>query len=144
MSRPVARLSELASGYSITGRGNTVQTPEEVWTFTGIAARLMATRPLEEQKLRDADHLNHFYGALDRDNREAFTKELRTSIRNGSLTEEKIARLSDSYLRHGGTPAGWRSAYSTAIGKTDTAGKEVFVEKLKPNNPLNYMIDNLD
>ena len=144
MSRPVARLSELASGYSITGRGNTVQTPEEVWTFTGIAARLMSTRPLEEQKLRDADHLNHFYGALDRDNREAFTKELRTSIRNGSLTEEKIAKLSDSYLRHGGTPAGWRSAYSTAVGKTETAGKEVFVEKLKPNNPLNYMIDNLD
>jgi len=144
MSRPVARMAELGTGYSITQRGNTIQTPEEVWSFTGIAARLMATRPLEEQKLREADHLNHFYGAVDRDNRESFIKELRTSIRNGTLTEEKLAKASDGYLRNGGSPAGWRAAYNTAIAKTDAPGKEVFIDKLKPDNPLNFMINNLD
>jgi len=144
MSRPVARLAEVGTGYSITQRGNTIQTPEEVWTFTGIAARLMATRPLEEQKLREADHMNHFYQALDRDNRENFIKELRTSIRNGTLTEEKLAEVSDGYLRNGGTPAGWRAAYSTAAARTNAPGKEAFIDKLRPDSPFNFMVNNLD
>jgi hypothetical protein len=144
MSRPLARGAELATGYSLKQSGETVQIPEEVWSFQGVAARLLATRPIEEQKLRDADHLNHFYGALDRDNREKATNELRTAIRNGSLTDTNMAKLAEEYMRHGGSPAGWRSAVNNAIARTDTAGKETFVQKLKPENPLHYMIDNLE
>jgi hypothetical protein len=121
-----------------------VQTPEEVWTFQGIAARLMATRPLEEQKLRDADHLNHTYGAMDRDNREAVMKKLRTSIRNGTLNDDQINEMAEKYFRNGGSPAGWRSAINTAIARTEESGRETLMEKLKPNNPINYMIDSLE
>lgn len=144
MSRPFARASELATGYSITGHGNTVQVPEEVWTFQGVAARLMSTRPLEEQKLRDADHLNHVYGALDRDRREEAMNKLKTAIRGDNLTDSVLANTAENYLRHGGSPQGWRSAIQTVIGTTDFSGKERFLEKLKPNNPLMHMIDNTE
>ena len=144
MSRPLARAAELATGYSITRQGTTVQTPEEVYTMSGIMARTFATRPIQEQKLRDMDHLNHFYGALDRDNRQEYIEKLRTQIRSGTLTDESLAKITEEYFRHGGTPTGWRSAYNNAIAKTETPGTEVFIDKLRPDSPLNHMIDNLD
>lgn len=144
ISRPIARGAELASGYSITGRGNTVQTPEEVWTFQGVAARVLSTRPLSEQKLRDADHLNHTYGAMDRDNREAAMKKIKTALRNGSLNDDLMADTAETYFRHGGSPAGWRSAVNLAIAHTEESGREGLMDRLKPNNPLHYMIDSLE
>ena len=144
MSRPLARSAELVTGYSMTQRGNTVQVPEEVWTFTGIASRLMSTRPIEEQKLRDADHLNHFYGSLDRDNREEAMTKLKTSIRNGTLSDELLASTAEKYFRNGGSPAGWRSAINNAIARTEESGRETFISKLRPNSPLNFMIDGME
>lgn len=144
MSRPLARGAELATGYSITQRGNTVQTPEEVWTFQGVASRVLATRPLEEQKLRDADHLNHVYGAMDRENREEVMKKLRTALRNGTLDDDFMSTLAEKYFRNGGSPAGWRSAVNTSIARTEESGRETLMEKLKPNSPLHYMIDSLE
>lgn len=144
MNRPLARGAELASGYSITRAGNTVQTPEEVWTTTGIAARILGTRPIAETKLREADHLNRYYGAIDKENRQEVIKGIRTAIRNENFQEADLAILAEEYFRNNGTPSGWRSAVNTAIAKTEVSGKEIFVDKLKPNNPLNYMIDKLD
>lgn len=144
MSRPIARTAELVSGYSITQKGNTVQIPEEVMTPTGIFARVLGTRPIAEQKLRDADHLNHFYGAVDYENRQKAMNKLRTAIRNGSLNEEKTAKIAEEYMKLGGTPRGWQAAINTAVHKTDTSGKDNLISKLKPESPLNYMIDHLD
>jgi hypothetical protein len=144
LSRPIARAAELATGYSITGRGNTVQTPEEVYTFQGVASRVLATRPLEEQKTRDADHLNHVYGALDRDRREKAMNKLKTAVRGSNLSDKLIAEIADEYLRHGGSPQGWRSAVQTAIGTTDFTGKERLADKLKPNSPIHFMIDSME
>lgn len=144
LSRPIARGAELATGYSVTQRGNTVQAPEEVWTFQGIAARLMATRPLEEQKLRDADHLNHTYGAMDRDNRDKAMQKLRTAIRSGTLSDTMMADTAETYFRHGGSPAGWRSAVNLSIARTEESGREALMDKLKPNNPIHFMINSLE
>ncbi len=144
ISRPVARGAEIAMGSSITRQGNQVQTPEEVWTFAGVAARVLATRPMEEIKLRDAIHLKSFYGSVDKENRESLTKELKTRIRAGTLEDDDVARLSDAYLRRGGTPTGWRSALRTALAQEDYTGKEIFASKLKMDSPLNHMIDHLD
>lgn len=105
---------------------------------------MLSTRPIEEQKLRDADHLNRFYGAVDRENREEVMKKIKNAIRNDNLTDEKLSEAAEKYFKNGGTPTGWRSALRTAIGKTETSGKEVFLERLKDDSPLNYMIDNLD
>ncbi|MGE4259152.1 MAG: hypothetical protein AB7F19_07410 [Candidatus Babeliales bacterium] len=144
MSRPLARGAELATGYSITRAGNTVQIPEEVWSTTGIISRVLSTRPLEEAKLRQADHLNNHYGSIDRERRQAIVNKLRTDIRAGVLDSAKIAEYAEDYMRRGGTPTGWRSAYKTAIAKTETSGRETLLDSLKDDNPLIYMLDNLD
>ena len=144
LSRPLARGAELAMGQSVTRAGNTVQTPEEVWTFAGVAARVLATRPLEEIKLRDAEHLRSFYGSIDSENRRELLGDIKTRIRAGNLDDAAIAEASDRYLRSGGTPTGWRSAIRTALAQEETTGKEVFANKLRVDSPLNYMIDSLD
>lgn len=144
MSRPLARTAELATGYSVTQKGNTVQTPEEVWTATGIFSRVLGTRPLEESKLREAMHLNTFYGSKDREARQEITKKLKTAIRGGELSTEQIEKFSSDYLRKGGTPTGWRAAMNEAAARSNANGEVALLEKLKPNNPLNFMINNLD
>lgn len=144
ISRPVARLSELATGYSVTGKGNTVATPEEVWSGVGIMSRVLSMRPLEEAKLRNAMHLNSSYGSLDSENRSALMNKIKVALRNGTLDDSLVAKVSEEYMRKGGTPTGWRSAYNTAIAQTNVSGKATLVDKLSPNNPLNFMIDNQD
>jgi hypothetical protein len=144
LSRPLARGAELATRYSVTQKGNTVQTPEEVWSFAGVAARLLSTRPAEEIKLRDAIHLKSFYGAADSKNRSELMNEVKQRVRAGTLSEGDISTASDAYFRKGGTPTGWRSAINSAMASENTDGKEIFTEKLKPNSPLHYMINNMD
>lgn len=144
MSRPVARFAELGSGHSITRQGNTVQIPEEVWSMTGIIARVLSTRPMEEAKLREADHLNSYYASIDREKRQKVMANLKTMIRNGTVSESKVAEVAEDYMRHGGTPRGWRAAYKTALGRAETSGEEVFLDKLKDDSPFHFMINNLD
>jgi hypothetical protein len=143
MSRPLARTAEIITGYSVTRQGNTVQTPEEVWTATGIMARVIGTRPLEETKLREAMHLNTYYGSIDYDNRKSISIKLKNDIRSGTLTDELIAEYGDQYMRNGGSPTGWRAAVNEALARADTSGKETFVEKLKPTSPFMHMMNSL-
>ena len=144
MSRPLARGAELAMGQSITQKGNTVSTPEEVWTLSGIAARVLGTRPIEEIKLRNAIHLNSFYGAIDYENRQSLMMDLKTRIRGGVLTDEDVSKASLRYMENGGTPAGWRAAIAKTLATTETDGKEELANKLRPNSPLYYMVNSLD
>jgi len=144
ISRPLARTAEIATGYSVTRQGNTVQTPDEVWTTTGIISRVLGARPVEEAQLREYDHLNTFYGSVDRENRQAATIKLKNAIRNGNLTDEGIADYADVYMRNGGSPRGWQAAVNEALGRTNTSGKETFVEKLKPTSPFMHMMNGLD
>jgi len=145
MSRPLARGAELMTGYSITRKaGETIEVPEEVWTATGIMSRVLGVRPMQEAKVREAIHLNSVYGAADRDARQVLMKQLKTAIRNGDLDDEKVERFSAEYLRKGGTSTGWRSAYNTALAQVDTNGKQHLADKLKPDSPINFMINERD
>lgn len=144
MSRPLARGAEIASGYSVTQAGNTVQTPDEVRTINGIIARVLGTRPMEEAKLREADHLRRYYDTLDRDRREVVLNKLKTSIRNGTLNDEKMAEAAEEYLRFGGSPRGWKTAFNNAIARTNTPGDEEFVQRLDEDSPFLHMMSDLD
>lgn len=143
MSRPLARGAELATGYSVTSKGNTVSIPEEVWTPIGIMARVIGTRPLEEAKLRQAMHLNTFYGADDHKNRQELQMKLKTAIRGDTLTPELLAKIGEEYMRKGGSVQGWNSAKNTVLGTTNMSGRQNLANLLKPDSPLNFMIDNL-
>lgn len=143
MSRPLARTAELAQGYSVTRQGNTVAVPEEVWTATSVISRILGTRPLEEAKLRDAISLDRYYTSLDHDARSKSIESLKEAIRGGSLTDSKLSSIAEEYMRTG-TPQGWRSAVNTALAQTEISGRASLIKKLKPDNPLNYMINGLD
>lgn len=143
MSRPLARAAELAQGYSVTRQGNTVAVPEEVWTATSVISRILGTRPLEEAKLRDAISLDRYYTSLDHDARSKSIESLKEAIRGGSLTDSKLSSIAEEYMRTG-TPQGWRSAVNTALAQTEISGRASLIKKLKPDSPLNYMINGLD
>ena len=142
ISRPIARLSELASGYATTSRGNIVATPEEVWTWQSVFARALATRPIDEVRTRDALHLDSMYGAIDRDSRKDITLKLRTHIRNGTLDSDIVSMLGEEYMRTG-SPAGWNSIINTAIAQVNTPINSTVRNYLSPRSPAVAMINNM-
>jgi hypothetical protein len=142
ISRPIARLSELASGYATTSRGNVVATPEEVWTWPSLLARGLAVRPIDEVRTRDALHLDSMYGSIDRDRRKAITMRLRTHLRDGTLDPEVVSTLGEEYMRTG-SPAGWNSIVNTAIAQTNTPINSTVRNYLAPNSPGIAMINNM-
>jgi hypothetical protein len=143
ISRPIARLSELASGQSITSRGDIVTDSSRMYTTQGIISRIMATRPLEEIKAREALHLNTVYGQFDSDKRKGVTARLKSHIRNGDMDGEKLDVLASEYLRSG-SPTGWRSAVNDAVMQAAQGGNVTTLGKLKPGSPLNLMIEDID
>jgi len=143
ISRPIARLSELASGQSITSRGDIVAKGTEIYNTQGIISRLMATRPIEEIKAREVLHLNSVYGASNSDKRKGVTARLKSHIRNGDLEGDTLDVLAEEYLRTGSSN-GWRSAVNDAVKQAGQDGNATTMSKLKSNSPLSMMIEDLD
>jgi len=142
ISRPVARMSELVAGYSVTGKGNLVAGPDEIWAWNSVLARSLATRPVQEMRARDAIHLNSMYGSIDRENRQGITMQLRSHLRDGTLNDEIVANLAEQYMRTG-SPQGWNSAVNTAIAQTELPANQTVRNYLAPNSPTMMMIDNM-
>ena len=140
-SRPVARLAELANGYSTTRAGVMVAGEEEVWSFQGIMARALSTRTMSEAKAREAIHLNTVYGQRDRTNRQAVIKRLRQDLRASDLTHDKLDSYALDYLRTG-TPQGWRASVNEAVLSNENKGVVDLTSKLK-DSPLSLMLDDL-
>lgn len=142
ISRPVARLSELVTGQSITAQGRIIENSPEVYTGLGILARVMSTRPIEEIKAREAMNLDSVYKGVEGDKRRALIKQLRTSISKGSLNAAKIQELQYEYLRVG-TPTGWRQAVNNALRESVRSGDQNVKMHLAPDAPYQKMIDDL-
>lgn len=115
VSRPLARSMELVTGHSVNQAGRTVAVREDVWQPISILSRLMGTRPTDEVRMRDAAHLNTFYGSLDREKRQVAIEDLRQHIRYGTLSGDAITRAADRYFSNNGSPNGFRSALNTAV-----------------------------
>ncbi len=143
ISRPLARGAELLTGASVTQAGHTVQTSEEVYTPMGVLARLLATRPTDEVKLRDATHLNTFYGSKDRDNRKAAMLRIRNAIRQDIISQELMDEVAMDYFKNGGTGQGFRSALNQAMQAESTSLQTTLAKELQPDSPLINMIMDL-
>lgn len=143
VSRPIARLAELVSGQSITSRGDLVASPAEIYTTQGIIARILSTRPLEEIKARETFQLDSVYKAYDSDRRRAVTNRLKSYIRNDSTDPDTYDKLAEEYLRKGSV-TGWRSATNDAIRQSAVGGQATTMSKLKPDSPMNRLIDDMD
>jgi hypothetical protein len=142
VSRPLARISELMTGSSLTGAGNVVASNEEIWNTQSIIARLMSTRPLAEIKLRQTMLKDTLYNAADREKRQGVTRRLKAHIRSGDMDSETLSNYADSYMRTG-TASGWNAAVNEALIQEATLGSETVRRKLGPENPLHYMINDL-
>lgn len=142
VSRPIARLSEIASGYSVTRAGNQIAGPEEVWSWQGIMARVFSTRPLNEAKAREAIHLNSVYGSANSESRRAVLETLRTAIRNDSIDSGMMDNLAYEYMRTG-SPQGFRQAVNQAFME-NANDKLVDLHSKLGNSPLMWMLDDLD
>ena len=115
-----------------------------MWSAQGVFARVLATRPIQEQIVRQANYLNRHYNSVDYDRRQDVTQELRTMIRGDRLTDERYEDLAEKYFRAGGSPAGWRTAVRNAIDRTEMSGREHLMDFLKDDSPINYMIRGMD
>lgn len=149
LSRPIARNAEwvmaaTGEGGALNQAGRTVQNSAEVFTINGIASRVFSMRPLEEAKLREMQHMNRFYEAADKERRTATINSLRTAFRAGTNTPEKVAEIAAEYMRNGGSPAGWRTAYRNAQATTNASGTETFADELDDDSPLQVMMSSLD
>jgi len=148
LSRPMARLSELATGSSITSRGEVVadnlnpNTVDNLFSLSTVS-RIMSTRPLQEIKAREALHLNSVYGAADAQKRKNVAFALKQNIRGDTLSDETLEKLSEQYLRTG-TVTGWKSAVNQAIAQSKVPATSNVMDKFKKGSPLNLMIEDLD
>lgn len=150
LSRPIARIVETVplpdgqGGFkpvgSISREGNTISTAAEVWSVPGVLSRLLASRSTEEQVKREVDYLNSFYGSVDHANRKEATEALKTSIRGGNLTPEKLEETARTYLRTG-TATGWRAALNEALATSEGGIDYKLGKRLRPDSPLIKMID---
>lgn len=142
VSRPLARVSELVTGTAITRQGKQVAGEEEVWSAQGIIARVLSTRTLQEAKLREATHLNSYYGAIDNEARQGVVQQLKTSIRAGTLDAERMDELAYSYLRTG-SPQGFRQAVNNAFMEDQNPGLMDLTNKLR-SSPLMNILEDID
>jgi hypothetical protein len=149
ISRPVARISEMISGHSITKTGRIIQNNLTLNPFAedadvlGILSRAMATRPLEEIKAREADHLNTLYSAANSKERREVTSKLRSYIVNGNLDSEKLESLAEEYMRTG-NPSGWRAAVNDAIKQAGATNTDNATRHLRPDAAVMRMMEDLD
>lgn len=143
LNRPIARWSELITGESITRQGNTVSPSSEVWTPVGIGARLIGTRPMEEQVVRNAIYSNKFYESMDHENRQEAVQALKTALRSGNMPDSLISETALKYMRAGGTAKGWSSAMNEILMKTEDGARLDLLRKLEPGSPVRTMIDDL-
>lgn len=142
VSRPIARLSELATGYSVTRQGNQIAGPEEVWSWQGILARVFSTRTLQESKAREAIHLDTYYGSINSENRAAVLETLRTNIRNESVTPALLDDLAFDYMRTG-SPQGFRQAVNQAFMENSNE-KIINLDSKLGDSSLMYLIDDIE
>ena len=143
VSRPLARSMELVTGHSVNQAGRTVAVREDVWQPISILSRLIGTRPTDEVRMRDAAHLNTFYGSLDREKRQVAIEDLRQHIRYGTLSGDAIRRAADRYFSNNGSPSGFRSALNTAIQMDSQNMAYQLKQDLDFDSPFMRMLNNL-
>ena len=148
ISRPMARISELFTGTSITRHGEPMydvklRNDSGDLEYRAILSRLMATRPLEEVKAREAYYMKTMYQSMDRAERQKVTDQLKMHLRSGDLNDGVMDKLAEEYMRTG-TPQGWRAALNKAIAQTEQPANTTVRNFLRPSSPLNIMINDLD
>ena len=107
--RPLARMSEVVLGHSLNQAGEIISGPDLVYEPWSIIARTLATRPLQENILKDMNYRNQYYNAKDYGRRQEIVRTLRSAV---AAQDEgiDIEKIQADYLKNGGSMNGWKQA----------------------------------
>lgn len=118
--RPAARAAELALGYSVDKKSETILSGDDVRGFWPVFARLLASRPLQEQVIRNQNFRSTYYHTVERQQRQQVTQAMRTLARSGG----DMGQLMGNYLQRGGSLQSWRAASQEAYLTADGNGAD--------------------
>ncbi len=104
--RPGARAAELMMGKSFDQKGELISNNSEVYEPSAIFSRVMATRPLKEQAMRNLKYQSSYYEGVDKDKRAQVIRQVRRLASDGGEIEN-IDQLHLKYMEQGGSMNGW-------------------------------------
>jgi len=126
--RPGARAAEWALGYSKDRSGTVLSTEEEVRGFWPTAARIMGSRPLKEQALRQVKFYGKYYDSVDSLNRRKAIKSMKSLVAGESSAS--LGGVMQDYLTAGGTYRGWSQSMQQAYMSSDVEFADKLAERV--------------
>ena len=116
--RPGARIAELITGTSFDRAGRIIDSATEARMTWGTFARVMGSRPLKEQVLRNLNFTGRYYDSKDQDNRREAIKAFRSNVASGDMG--RYADIFQEYIDNGGTREGWTQIENEAYLQAST------------------------
>lgn len=110
--RPGARLSELITGTSFDRSGAIIDADSEARMNWATFARVMGSRPLQEQVLRNLNFNGRYYESKDQKNRRKSIVAFRRAVASGD--SGSYGKIFQDYLDGGGTLEGWTQVENEA------------------------------
>lgn len=126
--RPAARMSELALGYTLDQKGQTIVSGDDVRGPWAGLARVLSARPLKEQVIRNQSFRSRYYDSADQRRRKTLIEGMRTRLRQGG----DITGFMGSYINEqGGSLQGWRQALNELYLTEQAPGAQALLRRVQ-------------
>jgi hypothetical protein len=126
--RPGARMAELITGTSFDRAGKIIDANTEIQMNWATMARVMGSRPLKEQILRNMNFTGRYYDSKDQRNRRESIQAFRSAVAAGDTS--RYGSILQNYMDNGGTLEGWTSVENEAYLQASTPWGNRLVDDL--------------
>ena len=116
--RPGARMAELITGTSFDRAGRIIDANTEAAMNWATFARVMGSRPLKEQVLRNLNFTGRYYDAKDQRNRRESIQSFRSAVAQNDFA--RYGSIMQGYMDNGGTMEGWTQVENEAFMQAST------------------------
>lgn len=116
--RPGARMAELITGSSFDRAGRIVDANTEAAMNWASFARVMGSRPLKEQVLRNLNFTGRYYDAKDQRNRRESIQAFRSAVASNDFA--RYGSIMQGYMDNGGSMEGWTQVENEAFMQAST------------------------
>lgn len=116
--RPAARISEIITGSSFDRSGKIIDANTEAAMNWATFARVMGSRPLKEQVLRNLNFTGRYYDSIDQGNRREAIQAFRSAVAQNDFT--RYGSIMQEYMDNGGTMEGWTANENEAYLQAGT------------------------
>ena len=132
--RPGARISELITGASFDRSGKIIDANTEIAMNWSTFARVMGSRPLKEQVLRNLNFTGRYYDSVDQANRRESIQSFRSAVAQNDLS--RYGSIMQRYMDNGGTMEGWTSVENEALLQASTPYGNRLVDDLSKRDEI--------